>query len=831
MVINFDNRGSGFIGQWESNWNIQYNSSPVSMGAQPGRLGSMTFSAECSNTSKFTLDNYLSVRHLFEDRTSRWLSTFDGHVREVNTDDVFGDFSMTSLLAALDSEATATASPSGKYQRSLTLPRQIPYTIGATTYYTGGFFQTIGGVQQWNARPIAVYAVAAEKNYVYVLASGAHNGEVVFQLAMDGQLRSVWPVYSDGTDTSNPGSRHMSYADGNLWIAQVNVDRVKRFTTSGAFVNQWGGAGTGNGQFSTISAIAVNGYGVDVLYVADSALGRIQYFTKSGTYSGQFGTQGTGAGNLVFNAPNGLAIEPLTDNLFVSDQNARVREYTSNGTYIGQPMGSFDVVAQKPKGEFLAGNYPIRVAFDSRGRAFAIQYGEVYKFARTNTGWPGLITVPNSRRAIQQFTTKGAEELDPPNTICSDTASGILHIGRSFDVIEQYAGSMGGIVSYFLYYIALAKPDFPIRLMALNDTWATNELAFAPWSGNVWEYLCAFCAATDNTMVMHDGQLVLFARTKKAFALPPDVDVESLKLDSQSAGLSVEVVNYNSRHTVGEEQVYNSEADGRRAISVGINDVVKITVNVNSYPEYIRQPLASTFRGDGLYVVTDSEGQTVSTTSWNARGGFIKAHPGERPGTIDIVVQGPARNLVNRVAPFKIADAGGTPSLSLLGSGILSDPEILTIGTGVDPAVTTREVAQRIDFPFAQTAKIAYTEGTWGAYLSGTPNQHIVIRLPSDRTYPWQLDGAGVNGTGFMINTIVEWKDAQYIINQINATDSMLTLECVRYTRTGKEPAEQSDPRFEEIWGPKTVAEFEAFWSGYTAQDLNIAPLRNPFGI
>jgi RHS repeat-associated protein len=93
-----------------------------------------------------------------------------------------------------------------------------------------------------------------------------------------------------------------------------------------------GSAGTGNGQFSTISGLAVEG---SHLYVADQGNHRIQVFEEGGStpiYRSQFGSSGTGEGQ--FTAPQGIGFQNGT--LFVADlSNANVQAFTSTYAFDG----------------------------------------------------------------------------------------------------------------------------------------------------------------------------------------------------------------------------------------------------------------------------------------------------------------------------------------------------------------------------------------------------------------------------------------------------------------------------------------------------------------
>jgi len=81
---------------------------------------------------------------------------------------------------------------------------------------------------------------------------------------------------------------------------------------------QFGGAGTGNGQFDSIGEIAVGNDGR--IYVVDTGNARIQIFDANGTFLKAFGSRGDGPGE--FDPPCGIAIDPELDRVYVSDGNA-----------------------------------------------------------------------------------------------------------------------------------------------------------------------------------------------------------------------------------------------------------------------------------------------------------------------------------------------------------------------------------------------------------------------------------------------------------------------------------------------------------------------------
>ena len=109
---------------------------------------------------------------------------------------------------------------------------------------------------------------------------------------------------------------------------------------------QWGGFGTGNGQFIGQLGVAVDPSGN--VYVADSGNNRIQKFSGTGTYLAQWGNAGSGNGQ--FDGPEAIAVSPAGD-VYVSDwSNNRVQKFSSAGTYLTQwgTSGSGNGQLQRP---------------------------------------------------------------------------------------------------------------------------------------------------------------------------------------------------------------------------------------------------------------------------------------------------------------------------------------------------------------------------------------------------------------------------------------------------------------------------------------------------
>jgi hypothetical protein len=93
-------------------------------------------------------------------------------------------------------------------------------------------------------------------------------------------------------------------------------------------LGDFGSSGSGNGQFATPAGIAVKRGGAtgNGIYVVDSGNDRVQVFNENGIFQGSFGSSGTGDGE--FSGPTALAV--TDDSIYVADNgNSRVQMLTN----------------------------------------------------------------------------------------------------------------------------------------------------------------------------------------------------------------------------------------------------------------------------------------------------------------------------------------------------------------------------------------------------------------------------------------------------------------------------------------------------------------------
>ena len=240
--------------------------------------------------------------------------------------------------------------------------------------------------------------------------------------------RSVTGVFGqvgagDG-EFQTAGGVAVNQASGDVYVVDVEGQRIERFSAAGDFVGAFGGPGPGDGQFAFQSfadpffAFSPPQIAVDQsdgsVYVADTGNDRIQKFSPVGVYDSQFGTPGEGDGEL--SSPQGVAVDPPSGDVYVADSgNNRVQRFISSGIYASQ-LGTPGSLA----GQLLN---PTRVGVDGAGEVFVLDAG-------------------NGR--VQKFNPNGTfGGLFAPGTTPSDLTVDELN-GR------VYAAVSGGIVEFDL---------------------------------------------------------------------------------------------------------------------------------------------------------------------------------------------------------------------------------------------------------------------------------------------------------------------------------------------------------------------------------------------
>ncbi|MBI4329996.1 MAG: hypothetical protein HY673_01795, partial [Chloroflexi bacterium] len=184
---------------------------------------------------------------------------------------------------------------------------------------TGTHVTTVGGPVSGNApgyfdSPQDV-AVTWDGAFFYVADTGNNR---IQKFTSAGVFQTQWNV-------NNPVGVAVDGL-GQVYVADSGNSLIKMFDSSGQSQGQFGGPGSGDGQFSALGKIAADDSAPSV-FVVDTGNHRIQKFDHEGLFLTKFGLQGGDHG--AFQSPRGVAVSSEGDFIYVADTgNNRVQKIT-----------------------------------------------------------------------------------------------------------------------------------------------------------------------------------------------------------------------------------------------------------------------------------------------------------------------------------------------------------------------------------------------------------------------------------------------------------------------------------------------------------------------
>ena len=126
--------------------------------------------------------------------------------------------------------------------------------------------------------------------------------------------------------------------DGSFFVGDVGNHRIEKFDSKRRFVKQWGSFGHGNGKFGQITSVATDG---KTVLVGDGDGGDIQAFDVDGTYLRRFGADGYFAAFVAIDpGGNAYATKPSTGKAAVAKFDPSGKEIARYGfSAIGDAVG------------------------------------------------------------------------------------------------------------------------------------------------------------------------------------------------------------------------------------------------------------------------------------------------------------------------------------------------------------------------------------------------------------------------------------------------------------------------------------------------------------
>ena len=226
----------------------------------------------------------------------------------------------------------------------------------------------------------------------------------------DGQFNSITGIAVDKN-----GDVYATDASDPRWDELPN-SRVQKFSADGQFLTQWGAQGSGDGRFSFPGGVAVATNG-DV-YVVDYRGGRVQKFSADGQFLTQWGAAGSRDGQ--FKGPDGVAVATNGDVYVIEYHGRRVQKFSADGRFLtkwGAP-GSADGQFDGPRG----------VAVDATGSVYVTDaHDRVQKFS-----------ADGQFLATWGSTGSGDGQFDGPDGVAVDTNGDVYVVDSHNDRVQKF---------------------------------------------------------------------------------------------------------------------------------------------------------------------------------------------------------------------------------------------------------------------------------------------------------------------------------------------------------------------------------------------------------
>jgi DNA-binding beta-propeller fold protein YncE len=151
------------------------------------------------------------------------------------------------------------------------------------------------------------------------------------------------------TSLSSPEGVAVDQA-GNVYVADTANNRIKKFSSDGTYLIEWGIYGRGNGSLNSPRGVAIDQTGN--VYVADAGNNRIQVFSSDGTFVTKWGRYGGPSSNGTLKSAEDIAVDPSSGNVYVADAgNNRIQVFSSDGTFLTEvgAYGRFEEGFRSPE--------------------------------------------------------------------------------------------------------------------------------------------------------------------------------------------------------------------------------------------------------------------------------------------------------------------------------------------------------------------------------------------------------------------------------------------------------------------------------------------------
>lgn len=747
--------GAGTAGELQPGWSVNEESTPIAPGDSSGATESASISLAHGEDSEFLINENVSLIH-------DELGTFQGYASAANSNG-----------ATEDTDTNIPLSLAG-ISSSLTAERTAQIAAGPNNILEAGEFPY--GVPPGGSTPAPINHMAMDifitnRDLVYMVEN--ISAATIAVLSPSGQKTYI-PLTGVNAPVSNLDIYGLAVYNTTIYLFYVvgGVRKLGLFNkTTGAIISSTGTNGTGAGQFGAVGTKVLSlNTDSGFVYVADYGNNRIQRFTLAGAYSSSWA------------APDPSIIRVGYSRAYVGSTSAGIVEYTLAGVATGRTFSSTGA----QDFSITAGEEGLVVTGVSGGSVFIDLYsvasgGLVNR--RMLAGRVNITSIASSRNF----------------TYLSTSRSAIL----PFDYrLEMYAMDVTTVYTAYAYFASLGG----INQISFTAT-SNPTIPMLPWTDSVWTKMKEMTAAYNQEIAVVNGVLTI----RNVGTRTLDLDrvsggSVSLSISSQQTAETFSISCTNARQLdtaispsgiyVSRGTLYDAALEGN-IMTFNSGVTTTFTLKNNNVPARLDAP---------VYSITDTDNVPVTPEMFAEAGGSVSARISpDDPYAIEVSVYLRFAPLgTNSSYRFAVVS---TPTFSITGSGIFTNPISTLIYTGADAKTASAVKGPDVNNIFISTVSQAYDRGIWRSEQLAGPQLQLNATLPTS-----ELDGFGLTA-----GSLVSFKESIYRVNTVRTGFATTSITATRRVL-------QSDAQL--VHGGKTMGQVDAFWAGTKYKDQIIKPLR-----
>lgn len=339
------------------------------------------------------------------------------------------------------------------------------------------------------------------------------------------------------------------------------------------------------------------------------------------------------------------------------------------------------------------------------------------------------------------------------------------------------------------------QDDIPRPWVNQYPSGASMASAVGAWTGSGWDYLKHLCSAHGLVMRVDAGRLRVSALTD---GTPVPVRGENappvLQLRAGGRARSVDVMKYKATESA-------STMLGN-FMNEPVNHEVKLTHTVRMHEDSVitaTLPPGEYLAGRLTAEIQDADGAEISGSSWWGSWGRLATTV--EGGVLTVRVKGPRFLVDGGKGPWTIH------KLLIANAGFYVEPSAITMYTGADDSMVTRDKAPTVANPFIVSAEMAYARGAWAAAAAGDPDMVVSFTVNAARRGDY-LPGA-----------LVRYGHAVYRVMDVKHTRAAAQVTAVRWVTVARRDA---------AWAGVTVADHDTWAAGRRNLDAYARPLETP---